>query len=1209
MRYVLTIVTFLLVTALGQPLRAQTPGVSVPAVAALAAGFKNPPPGYGPTVTWGWQGAVDSAVINRDLDELKALGFRMVTIEGGHMPEPYLSEGYFKLIRYAVQEAKKRGLRVWFIDEGKYPSGFAGGLFTSKRPGLRMQALLRQPGPAVAAGAELSGKAPAAAVGAVAVAADGDSSVPLAIRDGRLRWKAPAGQGDWRILYAVHAFRTSPTRSSNNPTGAKDQTNSLCDYLNPEATRQFLAFTHEQYKKYVGDEFGHTVVGFRSDEPAYSYTPWTPEMLREFKKRKGYDIAPYLASFFVRHPTQKERLARADYWEVFSELFRDHFFKVISEWCVKNHLEYEDHLDHDGPEDGKTMLELGSSEGDYFRDMRYLQVPGIDVIWHQLWPGEPNDFPKLASSAAHLFGRSQVFSESFAAFRPAPDIRQVSWILNEQLVRGVNLFEIMFYPTSTGRWRGPHGFMASDSFPAVMRATSRKAYVLANGRPAADIGVYFPTSALWLRDSLPNTATWRIARGLLEHQRDFDFVDYQSVASLMTLKKGKLVNASGQQYSLILVPPMRIISRKVLGRLHDFARQGGRVVFMGHAPEQVRGASFLDEKPMPPHPWAFTDTSGDISSIAGLLPPADVHFTTPCPAVKYTHRHLKDGELYFFFNESDRHQARTASLQGSGLVQVWNPRTGVIVPAGGCHIGKEEVTIPLDLAPHESRIVVIGPLPEKYLPAYYRTHVHPRFTDYLPNDTVNRLPPGPFQASWPSLTANYQVPAWFKDAKFGIFIHWGLYAIPAHHNEWYARHMYQTGPIADWHAARYGAQDSFGYKDFIPLFQAKKFDPQQWADLFREAGAKHVVPVAEHHDGFKMYASDLTVWDAADMGPHRDIVGELAKAVRRDGLIFGLSDHQIENWSFMYPGLKKPTDIFDAKNAGFYGPPQPPGSTETQAFLNQWLAIAEELVDKYHPRLFYFDNGVDSSRLDSMKQRFAAYYYNRANSWDKGPVICTKFYAYPDAAGVHEYEKQGRSPKTIQRNFWQTDDVISNFSWGYVSDMRYRSAGSILHELIDNVSKNGALLLNISPRGDGSIPEEQQRILRSIGGWLRTNGEAIYGSRPWTRFGEGPSADTTVNLGRYRYTGRDFRFTRKGDTLYAIAMAWPGKEARLTCLGRGAAAGRVTAVALLGSAVPVRFRQTADALVLQLPAEKPGDYAYVFRITGLKLNQDDQKNK
>lgn len=568
---------------------------------------------------------------------------------------------------------------------------------------------------------------------------------------------------------------------------------------------------------------------------------------------------------------------------------------------------------------------------------------------------------------------------------------------------------------------------------------------------------------------------------------------------------------------------------------------------------------------------------------------------------RYRHGKLKDGDVYVFYNNSDQKQASTCRILGNGLVQVWNPKNGVIVPVGGTYIGKGFAKIPLDLAAFETRIVVLGPLPIKFLPVYYQTHQHPRLVDYLPDNSVNAIPKGKFRPNWPSLVKNYEVPEWFKDAKFGIFIHWGLYAIPAFHNEWYASHMYSSKPIADWHNAHFGRQDTFGYKDFIPLFKADKFNPQQWAALFKASGAKYVIPTAEHHDGFKMYASDLTVWDAKDMGPHRDLVGELAKAVRQQGLIFGVSDHEIENWSFMFPQLKEPNDLFDPKNAGFYGPPQPPDSIETQPFLNQWLAEAEELVDKYHPKLFYFDNGVDSARLDSMKQKFGAYYYNHAANWKYGAAILTKYYAYPDAAGVHEYEKQVRSPKTLQKNFWQTDDVISNFSWGYVSDMKYRSVGSILHQLIDNVSKNGALLLNISPRGDGSIPEEQQQILLAIGQWLKVNGEAIYGSRPWTEFGEGISADTTVNLGRYKYTGTDFRFTTKKDTLFAIAMSWPGKIAIIKSLQEGLFDGKkITQIKLLGYNKSLDFENTENGLEIQLPADKPNPYDYVFRITTSK---------
>ncbi|HEX5553707.1 MAG TPA: glycosyl hydrolase [Chitinophagaceae bacterium] len=702
--------TFFLLSTPYQPSEAQgLDHETLPTVSALAAHFKKPPPFYGPTVTWGWEGRMDTTVINRDLDTLRSLGFRMVTIEGGHMEKPYLSPGYFKLIRYAVQGAKKRHMQVWIIDEGKYPSGFAGGSFSKKRPDLRMQALVVDGKFSLAAGQTIDRKVSPTTLSAVACNAD--TSILLPVRDGRFQWTAPGGKGNWQLRLAGHAFRTSPTRSSNNPTGAKDQTNSLCDYLNPKATEQFIRFTHEEYKKYIGDAFGKTVLGFRSDEPAYSYTPWTPEMLQVFKEQKGYDIRPYLASFFISHPTEKQKLARADYWEVFSDLFRDHFFKVISDWCVKNHLEYEDHLDHDGPEDGATMLALGRSGGDYFRDMRYLQIPGIDVIWHQLWPGVANNFPKLASSAAHLFGRPQVFSESFAAFRPPPGIPQVKWVLNEQLVRGINLFEIMFYAASSGSRRGPHGFMASDSFPGVMRATGRKAYVLANGRPAASIGVYFPSASLWLKDTTANTATWRIARQLLEEQRDFDFVDYQSLASVMRLKNGCFINLSGQHYRTIILPPVKIIPKIILDRLKAFSAEGGKVIFMGRLPTYTRGKTFLGRRPLGRPSWAVRDTNDTLT--AGLLkdlPAPDVRFDRACPSIKYLHRHLKDGEVYFFFNESGRSQTRTAALTGKGPAQVWRAADGTIALATGTFTAKGFVKIPLKLAPHETRIIVLGDL-------------------------------------------------------------------------------------------------------------------------------------------------------------------------------------------------------------------------------------------------------------------------------------------------------------------------------------------------------------------------------------------------------------------------------------------------------------------------------------------------------------------
>ncbi|MBB3186953.1 glycosyl hydrolase [Microbacter margulisiae] len=626
---------------------AQTKTHNAVTVAELARHFQSPPPEYGPTVTWGWNGDIDSTIINRNLDEIKHHGFRMVTIEAGYnLPYKYLSAGYFQLIKYAVYAAKKRGIRIWFIDESKYPSGFAGGRFSRECPNLRMQALIPIMSFKVKAGQTINRKIPPSIVSAIAYHASSNIFIPINM--GEIHWTAPKEVGEWTLLLVGHAFKTSPTRSSSNLTKAKDTSNSLCDYLNPNATLQFIRFTHEQYKKYIGDEFWKTVVGFRSDEPSFSYTPWTPDMLKEFQQQKQYNIKPYLASFFISHPTKQEKLAKADYWEVFSNLYRDHFFKVISDWCLKNHLEYEDHIDHDGPEDVKTMMALARCEGDYFKDMRYLQIPGIDVIWNQIWPGDAANFPKLASSAAHLYGRSQVFSESFAAFHPQPNIQQLQWVLNEQLARGINLFEIMYYPSSTRKIPG-YNFMASDSFPNVMRTLSRESYVLAQGQPTAKIGLYFPTSSLWLGDTLAAKSVWSIATTLLDKQEDFDFVDQQSIDSIMSLDNGCFTNQSGQSYNTIIIPSIKVISEAELRRLQTFAEEGGKVIFMG-TPIFIETTSFLKAVDFTSVNWAIKESSGKFTQqVLNALPPQDVAFNKPCPNIKYIHRHLENGDLYFFF--------------------------------------------------------------------------------------------------------------------------------------------------------------------------------------------------------------------------------------------------------------------------------------------------------------------------------------------------------------------------------------------------------------------------------------------------------------------------------------------------------------------------------------------------------------------------------
>ena len=491
----------------------------------------------------------------------------------------------------------------------------------------------------------------------------------------------------------------------------------------------------------------------------------------------------------------------------------------------------------------------------------------------------------------------------------------------------------------------------------------------------------------------------------------------------------------------------------------------------------------------------------------------------------------------------------------------------------------------------------------------FRQPTPPRVTIILPNGRAADIPKGPFKASWESIKENYTMPEWFKDAKFGIFMHFGVYTVAAHASEWYPRHMYSNSGVQKWHEEHFGPVDSFGYKDMIPLFKAENFNATEWAELFKKAGAEYIVPTAEHHDGFAMYDSKLTKWNAKNMGPHKDIIGELSEAVRKQGLKFGLSNHRMENWDFMYPMLKVKTDLFNPQYADFYGPPQLPPKRKTlkageeviedqndapqsKAFLEEWLARCQELVDKYKPDIFWFDNGVNSRRLDSIKLRFAAYYYNRAAQWGKAVSISTKSDAYLYGS-IRDFERQGRAPKALTDYTWEVDDPIGE-KFGYVEGMKLQNSTGIIRKLIDNVSHNGNYLLNISPKSDGTIPIEQQNILLDIGRWLHTNGDAIYSTRAWTISGED-------NPNKYQPKQPGYRFTTKGNTLYAIALGWPEKQAIIASLATGLVKGKVESVTLLGYNGNLKFVQDNEGLKIELPSTRIGDVAYSFKIEGLML--------
>lgn len=482
----------------------------------------------------------------------------------------------------------------------------------------------------------------------------------------------------------------------------------------------------------------------------------------------------------------------------------------------------------------------------------------------------------------------------------------------------------------------------------------------------------------------------------------------------------------------------------------------------------------------------------------------------------------------------------------------------------------------------------------------------------LLKDVENGDREGPYRSDWESLKS-YEAPEWYKDAKFGIFIHWGAYSVPAFGSEWYPRMMYVMGsPEYQHHIATYGTQDKFGYKDLIAMFKAEHFDPAAWAELFKKSGAKYVVPVAEHHDGFAMYDSGLSDWTVAKMGPRRDTTGELGKAVRAAGLHFGVSSHRVEHNFFLGPGRTIPSDVNDPQYAMLYGPAHNwvmnPWGTPlnndftyvSSAWANDWLARSAELVEKYHPDIVYFDWWIGQAAIRANLARFAAFYYNSSLKFgDHVGVINFKDYAMQEHSGVLDLERGQLGD--IRSFYWQTDTSVSNKSWGYIENDTFKSAQFVVDQLIDIVSKNGNLLMNVGPRSDGTIPEQVQQVLLDVGAWLNVNGEAIYGTRPWRTYGEGP---TKVTAGSFHdtevenYKPEDFRFTTKADVLYVIGLAWPASgEAVVRSLATIVGSEPVGSVNLLGVDSALHFEQRVDGLHVHLPAQPPAKYAYALRVT------------
>lgn len=459
---------------------------------------------------------------------------------------------------------------------------------------------------------------------------------------------------------------------------------------------------------------------------------------------------------------------------------------------------------------------------------------------------------------------------------------------------------------------------------------------------------------------------------------------------------------------------------------------------------------------------------------------------------------------------------------------------------------------------------------------------------------------GPFKAEWSSLT-DWRSPGWFDNLKFGIFIHWGIFSVPAFGNEWYSRLMYCSDSREyQHHIDTYGPHKNFGYKDFIPFFKAENFDADEWVRIFKDAGAKYIMPVAEHHDGFPMYDSAYTDWSAKKMGPCRDVIGELKAAAEKQEITFTTSTHRAEHYWFLGPGRAFESDITGEFPKGhIYWPSvaeQPAHDNvfdpvnSSKEFLDDWLLRCCEIIDKYQPKLLYFDWWILHTSYKNHLKKLMAYYYNRAAEWGEEVAIIYKHDPVPFGSGIPDVER-GKFG-TTQAYHWQTDTAIAYNSWCYIDGLDYKKADEIVAYLVDVVSKNGNLLLNVGPKSDGTIPDKDKEILHNIGEWLRQYGEGIYNSKPWKVAAEGTTIEQEGKFSDVKdkeYTKDDFRFTCGNGAVYAYCLNYP-KDGKLFIKSLGKHSfnslgfqGIVTGVEVLGAG-KVEYKYTEEGLEISGPA-------------------------
>ena len=416
----------------------------------------------------------------------------------------------------------------------------------------------------------------------------------------------------------------------------------------------------------------------------------------------------------------REKRFKADYWDVWSELFAVNFFKRQADWCAENGLAHITHLNND-----HNMPVCVRAGGSLFRDLSNVQIPGVDAIWNQIWPETVNDFPKFASSVSHAYGKPRAFSESFAAYYTSPSIPQAKYVVDYQIVRGINFFEFMFWMAGSAK----DNWMTDPGMKGLNDYTNRATYLMAQGVPGARIAVYYPTSTLWLGDNAVNPDLVSISQILLQHQKDFDWVDDDAFTEALSVTGDGFRNLSGQTYSTLIIPSCDVISTSAWDKMMEFAAAGGKILFWGRKPTMLAGRSFMEPSPVPDTPDLLQEPSVSWTPTVAaampapemeiILPPkpetprrgprtgAEEQKPDPASFIRYTARTLTDGSLFFLFNEGEQECSFKAAFDRSGSVRAWDASSGE-VSALSATADDGKTVLEMTLAPWESRIISIG---------------------------------------------------------------------------------------------------------------------------------------------------------------------------------------------------------------------------------------------------------------------------------------------------------------------------------------------------------------------------------------------------------------------------------------------------------------------------------------------------------------------